>query len=96
MRPRRHEVVASEFCFSTPRIIMQRCWASITTPTPEGWIASSSAFADLDGEPLLHLETARDAVDEPRDLREPDDPPLGQVGDVALPEEGEHVVLQSE
>src|SRR5438309_8370168 len=34
--PRRHEVFMTEFCFSTPRIIMQRCFASTTTATPEG------------------------------------------------------------
>ena len=27
-------VLATVFCFSTPRIIMQRCCASMTTPTP--------------------------------------------------------------
>src|SRR5690348_13554177 len=31
--PRRHEVFITEFCFSTPRIIMQRCFASTTTAT---------------------------------------------------------------
>jgi hypothetical protein len=34
------EVTVDECCFSTPRIIMQRCLASITTPTPWGSIAS--------------------------------------------------------
>ena len=34
------DVTATEFCFSTPRIIMQKCTASITTPTPRGSIAS--------------------------------------------------------
>ncbi len=34
------EVTATEFCFSTPRIIMQKCIASITTPTPRGWMVS--------------------------------------------------------
>jgi hypothetical protein len=32
------EVTATEFCFSTPRITMQRCLASITTATPCGLI----------------------------------------------------------
>src|SRR5436309_3486858 len=32
--PRRALVTVLEFCFSTPRIIMQRWYASITTPTP--------------------------------------------------------------
>ncbi len=30
------EVTATEFCFSTPRMIMQKCMASMTTPTPRG------------------------------------------------------------
>jgi len=34
------DVTVEEFCFSIPRIIMQRCRASITTPTPCGLIAS--------------------------------------------------------
>ena len=32
--PRMHDVFMTEFCFSTPRIIMHRCCASITTATP--------------------------------------------------------------
>ena len=31
------DVTMHEFCFSTPRIIMQRCCASMTTPTPPPW-----------------------------------------------------------
>src|SRR5438045_4896825 len=34
------DVTVDEFCFSIPRIIMHRCRASITTPTPCGAIAS--------------------------------------------------------
>src|SRR5438552_4086037 len=34
--PSRHDVFMIEFCFSTPRIIMQRCFASTTTATPDG------------------------------------------------------------
>ena len=33
-------VTANEFCFSTPRIDMQRCVASQTTATPSGSIFS--------------------------------------------------------
>ena len=33
-------VTANEFCFSTPRIDMQRCVASMTTATPSGAIFS--------------------------------------------------------
>ena len=34
------DVAATEFCFSTPRMTMQKCMASMTTPTPRGWIVS--------------------------------------------------------
>src|SRR5207253_8793418 len=34
--PSKHDVFMTEFCFPTPRIIMQRCFASTTTATPEG------------------------------------------------------------
>src|SRR5260221_8476676 len=43
--PRRALVTSLEFCFSTPRIIMQRWYASITTPTPRGSSTSISASA---------------------------------------------------
>src|SRR6266446_6140461 len=34
--PSKQDVFMTEFCFSTPRIIIQRCFASTTTPTPAG------------------------------------------------------------
>src|SRR5215469_3954282 len=44
-QPSMEEVTASECCFSTPRIIMQRWRASMTTPTPWGsmtfWMVSA-------------------------------------------------------
>eukprot|EP00301_Raphidiophrys_heterophryoidea_P004692 c12022_g1_i1.p2 GENE.c12022_g1_i1~~c12022_g1_i1.p2 ORF type:complete len:104 (+),score=21.39 c12022_g1_i1:495-806(+) len=39
------EVVVMEACFSTPRITMHMCLASITTPTPRGSRSSWIAFA---------------------------------------------------
>ena len=33
-------VTVDECCFSMPRIIMHKCFASITTPTPCGAMAS--------------------------------------------------------
>src|ERR1700688_830860 len=36
-QPSIDEVTAAECCFSTPRFIMQRWRASMTTPTPCGW-----------------------------------------------------------
>src|SRR5262249_34312182 len=38
-------VTATEFCFSTPRIDMQRCAASITTATPSGCTLALSVSA---------------------------------------------------
>ena len=38
-------VTANDRCFSTPRIAMQRCVASMTTATPSGWIFSSIVCA---------------------------------------------------
>ena len=87
------EVTATEFCFSTPRIIMQKCMASMTTPTPWGWSFSSMHLGDLHGEPLLHLQPPREHVDEARDLREAHHLALGNVGHVGLAEEGQEVVL---
>ncbi len=39
------EVNICEFCFSTPRIIMHMCWASITTATPEALVTWRTASA---------------------------------------------------
>ena len=36
--PSMTEVFMVEFCFSTPRIIMHMCLASITTATPAAWV----------------------------------------------------------
>ena len=38
-------VTANEFCFSTPRIDMHRCVASMTTATPSGPIFSRMVSA---------------------------------------------------
>src|SRR6185312_1339747 len=43
--PSTAEVTVVEFCFCTPRIIMHRCAASITTPTPRGLSTSVMACA---------------------------------------------------
>ena len=40
-------VTANEFCFSTPRIDMQRCVASMTTATPSGAILLANRVGDL-------------------------------------------------
>ena len=48
---------------------------------------------DLLGEPLLHLEPAREHVDDARQLGQADDLAIGDVRDVRASEEREHVVL---
>ena len=87
------EVTATEFCFSTPRMIMQKCMASITTPTPRGLDRLLDRLRDLHGQPLLHLQPAREHVHEARDLGEADHLALRDVGHVGLAEEGQQVVL---
>src|SRR5579862_4997104 len=48
---------------------------------------------DLTREALLHLEAASEDLDKTRDFAESDDLAVGDVGDVHLAEEGQHVVL---
>jgi hypothetical protein len=48
---------------------------------------------DLVGEPLLHLEPAREHVDDARDLRQADDASARDVCDVHLAEERQQVML---
>ena len=91
--PRIELVMANAFCCSTPRIIMQRWIASTTTATPLRLEHLLDRLGDLHGEALLHLEPAREHLDEPRDLREPDDAAVRDVGDVDAPEERQQVVL---
>ncbi len=83
----------TEFCFSTPRIIMQRCFASITTATPDGWRALHECVGDLGGELFLDLQAAREDVDDPRDFGETDHFAVGDVGDVGTPDEWEQMMF---
>ena len=62
----------TEFCFSTPRIIMQRCFASTTTATPEGSRQSHQRLRDLSGKIFLDLQTTRKDIDNPRHLGQAD------------------------
>ena len=72
---------------------MQRCVASQTTATPSGWIFSRDGLGDLVGHPLLQLQPAREDVDQPRNLAEADHLAVRDVGDVALAEERQQVML---
>ena len=50
-------------------------------------------LGDLVGQPLLHLQAAAEGIDDARDLAEADHLRARQVGDVALAEERQQVVL---
>ena len=86
-------VMVYEFCFSTPRIAMHRCVPSQTTATPSGLIFSVIVARDLVGHALLQLQPAREDVDQARDLAEADHLAVRDVGDVALAEERQQVML---
>ena len=48
---------------------------------------------DLLAESLLHRDPSREEPDDPRQLRDPDDPLAGHVADMRDPEEGQRMVL---
>ncbi len=50
-------------------------------------------FGDLRGQPLLHLQAAREDLDQARQLAQPDHFALRNVGDVHLAEEGQQVMF---
>lgn len=62
-------------------------------PDPLGPENVPDRLGDLLGQPFLHLESPGKNIDDARNLRESDDPPIGDVGDVHLPVEGQHVVF---
>ena len=80
--------------FWTPRSVMHMCSASSTTPTPLRLEVLVEPARDLRREPLLHLEVAREQVDDAGELREPDDP-LARAGSRRgrRPTNGQQVVL---
>src|SRR5262249_20644333 len=70
------DVTALEFCFSTPRISMQRWMASTTTATPRGWRTSFKVLAicvvkrSWTCSRRLNISTSRGSFDSPTILRE--------------------------
>src|SRR5690606_30265635 len=86
--PSNAEVVVIEFCFCTPRIIMQRCCASITTATPRGLRVSLIAFMistvrrSCTWSLLAYTSTTRAS------LLRPVIHPLGMYAMCALPKKG--------
>ena len=61
-------VTVPECCFSTPRIIMQKCWASQYDPDTLGSKMLLQTASDFLGEPFLDLQPARQRIDDARDL----------------------------
>ena len=59
----------TEFCFSTPRIIMQRCFASITTATPARMQRLHERVSDLRRQLFLDLQPPREDIDDARNFR---------------------------
>jgi hypothetical protein len=80
-------------CFCTPRIIMQVWLASMTTATPWAPRCSIKGIGDLAGQSLLDLQAAGEDVDHAGDLAQPDHLAVGQIADMRMAEEGQHVVL---
>ena len=86
-------VTANEFCFSTPRIDMHRCVASITTATPSGAIFSLMVSAislvsrSCTWSRRLNTSTIRGILLRPMTLL------ARNVRDVTLAEERQQVVL---
>src|SRR5688572_4015280 len=58
------------------------------------WIQNlAQGFGNLLGETLLHLKSLGENVDDARELRQPDNPAVRNVGNVGLAIEGQHVML---
>ena len=91
--PSMDEVMAMEFCFSTPRIIMQRCCASMTTPTPCGSRADRIVLAIWDVRRSwtcsrrLKTSTSRTILLSPMIF------PLGDIGDMTTAKKGKKMVF---
>ena len=86
-------VIAEEFCFSTPRIAMHRCVASIDDGDAERLDLLADGLGDLVRHALLDLEPPGEDLDQPRDLAEADHLALRDIGDVAAAEKRQQVML---
>ena len=86
-------VTANEFCFSTPRIDMQRCVPSQTTGHAERVDFLENRLGDLVGQALLNLEPPGEDIHQAGDLAQADHTAPRNVGDVALAEERQEMVL---
>ena len=83
----------AECCFSTPRIIMQRCSASRMTATPCGLMASVMASAIWRVRRSCTCRRRAKTSTSAGDFAEADDLAVRDVGYVRLAEERQQVVL---
>ena len=83
----------TEFCFSTPRIIMQRCLASMTTATPDGCSACMSASAICVVSCSWICKPAREDIDDARDFGKADHFSVGDIGHMRFADEREQMML---
>ena len=93
--PRTADVVVSAPGLPTPRTVMHRCSASMTTSAPASVEPLHQLVGDLHGHPLLHLEPLGVPVDEAGQLGEPAHAPrvARYVDDVGFADERQEVVL---
>ena len=85
--PLKSEVVVTEFCFCTPRIIMHMCWASMTTATPRGL----SVFCIQFFMSFVSLSCTWSLLEKASTTR--GDVSVRDIGHVGMSDEREHVVF---
>ena len=91
--PLKSEVVVTEFCFCTPRIIMHMCWASMTTATPRGLSVFLYTVFYVICQSLLHLKSSGKGFNHPGNFTQPGDVPVRDIGYVCVAYKRKHVVF---
>ncbi len=77
--PSRVDVMVLAPTAYTPRRVMHRCSASMTTPTPLGTQVAGQPVGDLLGEPLLHLRPVGEQFHHAGELGQAEDALAGQI-----------------
>ena len=92
-RPLSAEVTVRDPLERTPRRDMHRCSASSTTPTPFGCSCLGDEVRHLGRQALLDLEAPGEVVDDPGELRQPEEPLVGEIAHMGDARERQQVVL---
>jgi len=82
-------VTVDEFCFSIPRIIMHKVARLDYHAHALRRNRFLNGVGNLPRQPLLHLQAARKYFNQPRNLAQPDDLPLGNIGHMHTSEKTE-------